>query len=200
MVRVPEGPRSTSRLRNSLPDSEVVAHGSAHLARHDRRCGEDSRRRHEVTFQYIAGHLFPRATSAKKPLNYRVGRDSQIPGAIIVDPRNAQPTADHTFIVALDSDDPDSAAGWTLIRERSVINGNPGRTPSASRLPKVIRFPGARSTPPTVRTRCICNGFYFNVERSGGECGDSVLAPTAIRAGEYEAVDVRQYNGSSVRA
>jgi len=184
MIRVPEGTEIHITLHNSLPDSEVVVHGL-----HTRPAATDDVVKipaggtREVTFQSGApGTYFYWATSAKKPLNFRVGKDSQLSGAIIVDPRNAPPLADHTFLIGLHSDDPDSAAGRTPHpREIVVINGKS--------WPYTERFTFTEGD--SVSWRVInaadgphpmhLHGFYFNVDRSGGEGVDSVLPPTAIR-------------------
>jgi hypothetical protein len=51
-----------------------------------------------VTFEAgVPGTYFYWATSSSKPLQYRVALDSQLSGAIIVDPRDGPPTTDRTF-------------------------------------------------------------------------------------------------------
>jgi FtsP/CotA-like multicopper oxidase with cupredoxin domain len=191
MVRVAEGTEIHVTLHNSLPDSEVVVHGL-----HTRPATTDDVLKipagatREVTFQAGApGTYFYWATSAKKPLNYRVGKDSQLSGAIIVDPRNGPPTADRTFVIALYSDDPDSLAGRTPHpREIVVINGKS--------WPYTERFTFTEGD--SVSWRVIntadgphpmhLHGFYFNVDRSGAEGVDSVLPPTAIKQANTKLV------------
>jgi FtsP/CotA-like multicopper oxidase with cupredoxin domain len=184
MIRVPEGTEIHVTLHNALPDSEVVVHGL-----HTRPATTDDIVRipaggtREVTFQSGApGTYFYWATSDKKPLQYRVRKDSQLSGAIIVDPRNGPPNADRVFVVGLYSDDPDSAAGRVPHpRDVAVFNGKS--------WPYTERF--TYNEGDTVSWRVInasvaphplhLHGFYFNVDRSGSEAADSVLATSAIR-------------------
>ena len=183
MIRVPEGTEIHVTIHNSLPDSEVVVHGL-----HTRPATTDDVVRipagatREVTFQAGApGSYFYWATTAKKPLFFRVGKDSQLSGAIIVDPRVGARTTDRIFLIGLYSNDPDSAAGRTPHpREIAVLNGKS--------WPNTERFTFTEGD--TVFWRVInsadgphpmhLHGFYFNVERSGGEGADTVLAPSAI--------------------
>jgi FtsP/CotA-like multicopper oxidase with cupredoxin domain len=190
-IRVPEGTEIHVTIHNSLPDSEVVVHGL-----HTRPATTDDVVRipagttREVKFQSgPPGTYFYWATTTKKPLIYRVGKDSQLSGAIIVDPRSGPPTSDRTFVIGLYSDDPDSAAGRTPHpREIAVLNGKS--------WPYTERFTFTEGD--TVSWRVInassaphpmhLHGFYFNAERSGTEGADSVLATTAIRQANTRAL------------
>jgi FtsP/CotA-like multicopper oxidase with cupredoxin domain len=183
-IRVPEGTEIHITLHNSLPDSEVVVHGL-----HTRPAMTDDVLRipagatREVTFQSgPPGTYFYWATSLKKPILTRVGEDSQLSGAIIVDPRGAPPARDRTFIIGIYNEDPDSVAGRTPHpREILVINGKS--------WPHTERFTFTEGD--TVAWRVInpsaaphpmhLHGFYFNVERSGAEGADTTLATSAIR-------------------
>ena len=183
MIRVVEGTEIHVTIHNSLPDSEVVIHGL-----HTRPATTDdvvkipAGATREVTFLSGApGTYFYWATTAKKPLFYRVGKDSQLSGAIIVDPKTGARTNDRTFIIGLYSNDPDSAAGRTPHpREITVLNGKS--------WPYTERFTFTEGD--TVFWRVInsadgphpmhLHGFYFNVERSGGEGADTALAASAI--------------------
>jgi FtsP/CotA-like multicopper oxidase with cupredoxin domain len=184
MIRVPEGTEIHITIHNSLPDSEVVVHGL-----HTRPAPTDNVVRipagatRDVTFQSGApGTYFYWATSTKQPLAFRVGKDSQLSGAIIVDPRTGPSTTDRTFIIGLYSDDPDSLAGRKPHpREIVVLNGKS--------WPYTERFTFTEGD--TVSWRIInpadgphpmhLHGFFFNTERSGTELADTALAPTAIR-------------------
>ncbi len=184
MIRVPEGTEIHLTLRNSLPDSEVVVHGlHTRPAMTDDVVKIPAGATREVTFQSGApGTYFYWATSAKKPLVYRVAKDSQLSGAIIVDPRTGPPTTDRIFVIGLYSEDPDSVAGRVPHpREIAVFNGKS--------WPYTEQFTFTEGD--TVSWRVIdasdaphpihLHGFYFNVERSGGEGADTTLAVSAIR-------------------
>lgn len=184
MIRVAEGTEIHITLHNSLPDSEVIVHGL-----HTRPATTDdvvkipAGATREVTFQSGApGTYFYWATSTKQPLAFRVGKDSQLSGAIIVDPKIGARMTDRTFIIGLYSDDPDSLAGRTPHpREIAVLNGKS--------WPYTERFTFTEGD--TVSWRLInasdgphpmhLHGFYFSADRSGTEASDTVLASSAIR-------------------
>ena len=184
MIRVPEGTEIHITLHNTLPDSEVVVHGL-----HTRPTMTDDGVRipagatREVTFESgPPGTYFYWATSLKKPIVTRVGEDSQLSGAIIVDPRGASPAKDRTFIIGIYDEDQDSVAGRVPHpHEILVINGKS--------WPYTERFTFTEGD--TVSWRVInpsagphpmhLHGFYFNVERSGAEGADTTLAASAIR-------------------
>jgi FtsP/CotA-like multicopper oxidase with cupredoxin domain len=184
MIRVPEGTAIHIMLHNSLPDSEVVVHGLyTRPATSDDVVKIPAGATREVMFQSgPPGTYFYWATSAKKPLVYRVAKDSQLSGAIIVDPRTGPPPTDRIFVIGLYSDDPDSAADRVPHpREIAVFNGKS--------WPYTERFTFTEGD--TVSWRVIdasaaphpihLHGFYFNVERSGREGADTTLAVSAIR-------------------
>ncbi len=183
MIRVPEGTEIHITLRNSLPDLEVVVHGL-----HTRPATKDdvltlpAGATREVTFLAgMPGTYFYWATSSNQTIPYRVDKDSQLSGAIIVDQRTGPVTHDRIFVIGLYSDDPDSVAGGQPHpREIVVANGkswpyteqfifNEGDTVSW----RVIN-PSAAPHPMHL------HGFYFNTERTGGEGADTALALTAI--------------------
>ena len=185
MIRVPEGTEIHITLYNSL-DAEVIVHGL-----HSRPASTDdvvtipAGATREVTFQSGApGTYFYWATSTRKPLQFRVGKDSQLTGAIIVDPRTGPAPSDRTMVIGIYSEDPDSAAGRTPHpREVQVLNGRS--------WPHTERFTFTEGD--TVSWRVInasaaphpmhLHGFYFNAERSGVEGADTLLAASAIRQG-----------------
>ena len=183
LIRVPEGTEIHITLHNSLTDSEVVVHGlNTRPALTDDVVRIPAGATREVTFQSgPPGTYFYWATSANKPLLYRVEKDSQLSGAIIVDPRTGPAASDRVFVVGLYSDDPDSVAGRTPHpHEIAVLNGKS--------WPYTERFTFAEGD--TVSWRVInasdaphpmhLHGFYFNAERSGAIGADTALGPTAI--------------------
>ena len=184
MIRVPEGTEIHITLHNSLPDSEVVVHGlHTRPAMTDDVVKIPAGATREVTFQAgLPGTYFYWATSLNKPILTRIGQDSQLSGAIIVDPRGGPSAKDRTFIIGLYNDDPDSVAG-RLPRPREILVINGKSWPHTERFTftegdtatwRVIN-PSAAPHPMHL------HGFYFNVERSGAEGADTVLAASAIR-------------------
>jgi FtsP/CotA-like multicopper oxidase with cupredoxin domain len=183
MIRVPEGTEIHITIRNSLPDSEVVVRGlRTRPATTDDVVRIPAGATREVTFQSgPPGTYYYWATSTHQPMLYRVGKDSQLSGAIIVDPRDRPPATDRTFIIGLYSDDPDSAAGREPHpREITVLNGKS--------WPYTERFTFTEGDTAAWRVINVSpgphpmhlHGFYFDVERSGGEAADSALPAAAI--------------------
>ena len=185
MIRVPEGTEIHITIHNSLPDSEVVVHGlHTRPATSDDLVKIPAGTTREVTFQSGApGTYYYWATSTRSSLCCtRVGKDSQLSGAIVVDPRDGPPRADRVFVVGLYSDDPDSAAGRPPHpREIAVFNGK--SWPYTERFTYnegdsvYWRVINATAAPHPLHL----HGFYFNVDRSGSEGVDTVLATSAIR-------------------
>ncbi len=183
MIRVPEGTEIHVTLHNSLPDLEVSVHGL-----HTRPANADDVMKipagatREVTFKAGApGTYFYWGATAERPLLSRVDEDSQLSGAIVVDPRVGPPTHDRTFVIGLYSDDPDSVAGGVPHpREIAVMNGKS--------WPYTEQFTFAQGD--TVSWRVInataavhpmhLHGFYFDALRSGVEAADTLLPASAI--------------------
>jgi len=183
MIRVPEGTAIHITLHNSL-DLEAVVHGlHTRPAMTEDVVKIPAGGTRDVTFQTGApGTYFYWATTEKKPLVYRVGKDSQLSGAIVVDPHYAAPPTDRIFVLGLYSEDPDSVAGHVPHpREIVVANGKS--------WPYTERF--TFNSGDTVSWRVInataaphpmhLHGFYFNLERSGTEAADSAIGASAIR-------------------
>jgi FtsP/CotA-like multicopper oxidase with cupredoxin domain len=125
MIRVPEGTVIRVAVHNTL-DAELIVHGlHARPAANDDVLRIPAGATREATFESgQPGTYYYWGTSANKPMQFRVGKDSQLTGAIIVDPRTGAAPADRTFVVGVYSDDPDSVAGRTPHpREILVLNG-----------------------------------------------------------------------------
>ena len=182
MIRVPEGTEIHATIRNSLA-MEAVIHGLVpHPSGADNPLKIPAGTAREVTFQAGApGTYFYWASTTNTPLLYRVRFDSQLTGALIVDPAGQAQARDRVFVIGLFSEDKDSAAG--LIphpREIAVLNGKS--------WPYTERFTFTQGD--TARWRVIdataaphpmhLHGFYFQTERSGTFLADTALPPTAI--------------------
>src|SRR4051812_45638831 len=183
MVRVPEGTVIRVAIHNSL-DVELIVHGL-----HARPAADDDVLRipaaatREATFESgQPGTYYYWATSANKSMQLRVGKDSQLTGAIIVDPRTGPSIADRTFVVEVYSEDPDSVGGRAPHpREILVLNGKS--------WPYTERFTFNEGD--TVSWRVIngsapphpmhLHGFYFNLQRKGTEAAERALASSEIR-------------------
>jgi FtsP/CotA-like multicopper oxidase with cupredoxin domain len=182
MVRVPAGTQMHVTLRNSL-SVEAVVHGLvARPTNADDVLRIPGGATREVTFQAGApGTYFYWATTQNKTIPFRVGRDSQLSGAFIVDSAGTGPRRDRVFILGIYSEDKDSLAGLTpRPREITVVNGkgwpyterftfNEGDTAHW----RVIN-PSAAPHPMHL------HGFYFQQERSGSSIADTSLISSAI--------------------
>ena len=186
LIRVPEGTLIHVSIRNELTDSEVAIHGL-----HQRPAGSDdvvripARSTREVSFETgDPGTYFYWGTTSNSALQFRVGKDSQLSGAIIVDPRVGAPTRDRAMVIGLYSEDPDSAAGRDPHpREIVVINGKAWPHTERFTLQEGDtvdwRVINASSAPHPMHL----HGFYFDILRSGREAKDStVVAPAISRA------------------
>ncbi|MFL5470646.1 MAG: multicopper oxidase domain-containing protein, partial [Gemmatimonadaceae bacterium] len=126
MIRVTEGTVIHVTLRNLLPDAEVVVHGlHSRPATTDEGISIPAGATRDVTFESgPPGTYFYWATTTKNTLLYRNDLDSQLSGAIIVDPRDAPPAKDRTFVIGVFHQDTDSVAGRVPHpREIVVVNG-----------------------------------------------------------------------------
>ena len=182
MIRVREGTVVHATIHNSLADSELVIHGlQTRPATSDDIVKVPAGATREVTFDAGApGTYFYWATTTGKPLTFRVAKDSQLTGAIVVEPRDAPPAKDRTFVIGIYGEDPDSVAGRTPHpREIVVINGK--------RWPHTERFTFSEGD--TVDWRVInasvaphpmhLHGFYFQLQRVGSIAADRPLPPSA---------------------
>ena len=184
LIRVPEGTVIHITLRNTFADSELVVHGF-----HTRPSVTDdvltipAGETREVTFAAgAAGTYFYWASKGHQALLEHMGRDAQLSGAIVVDPRGVAPASDRIFVITLWREERDSAGRMRVDpREMVVVNGKS--------WPYTERFTFMQGD--TVSWRWInasnaphpmhLHGFYYTIDRRGSEGVDSVLAPSAIK-------------------
>lgn len=123
LIRVPEGTEVRVRIRNAIAGSSLVVHG---LVTHP-VAGIDSLvvppgAEREARFTAGApGTYFYWATTTGVPLGQRRRVDSQLSGALVVDPRGAR-LADHIFVIGVWVDSV-TLGGKREVREVPVING-----------------------------------------------------------------------------
>jgi manganese oxidase len=175
IIRVREGTDIRVRVRNSLGES-LALHGlytrpgpSSNVGAVVIAPGEAR----EIGF--LAGqpgtYYYWGATAADTALIARSSRDSQLVGALIVDPRDAPPTDDRVLLI---SNWPTGGPDPNVVG-RMVINGR--SWPHTERL--------AYKVGDGVRLRLInagaavhpmhLHGFYFNVDSRGDESADTVF-------------------------
>jgi FtsP/CotA-like multicopper oxidase with cupredoxin domain len=187
LVRVPLGTAMRIRISNRL-DTTMVVHGLAarRVAVMDSLIlapGETREARFpadvEGTYYYWAG-------KAGTSFDDRLGEDSQLNGAFIVDPPGASASADRIFLISQMVDRKDSTGAPDGSRELLVINGRPW--PYTERLSYQVGD--------SVRWRVILagdnahpmhlHGFYFRVEARGDNARDTTYWAAQQRLGVTE--------------
>jgi manganese oxidase len=179
LVRVQEGTEVRAVIRNRLSGEALAIHGMYSRPGGAQAAADvvmippgDTR---EITF--VAGrpgtYYYWGATAAGTTLAERSPADTQLSGAIVVDPRDGVPAADRILVISNWNND--AAAGSAERRFRFAINGH--SWPDSERLSYAV---GA-----TVRMRVInagagvhpmhLHGFYFNVDSRGDERADVVF-------------------------
>lgn len=186
LIRVTEGTEIRAIVRNGLDGDGIVIHGlytrpgnaSAEAQALSIPPGETR----EVRF--LAGapgtYYYWGATAADTPLPRRIGSDTQLSGAFIVDPRGTSGPDDRVLLLGYWSKVPQPGGLQPLIpgnAERFVINGR--SWPHTERL--------AYRVGDAVRLRLInagnnvhpmhLHGFYFNVDSRGDGVADAVFPP-----------------------
>ncbi len=185
LIRVPAGSEIRATVRNAIPGATLVVRG-LHT-----RPGEEkdtlvvpSGETREVRFTAGApGTYFYWATTTGRPFLGRIREDSQLTGALIVDPPGAPRAAnDRIFVIGLWSEleDP-TKKPTTNVRTAFVINGR--SWPHTERLDYTAGD--------TVRWRVIngtlavhpmhLHGYYYRVESTGDAERDTPLAEAEQR-------------------
>jgi manganese oxidase len=177
LIRVTEGTEIRAFVRNRLASDPLAMHGLYS------RPGEASegavviRAGETREFRFVAGspgtYYYWGATDPATVLNQRPPGDSQLSGALIVDPRGAPPQPDRVFLMSLWGSGQPVNGGL----RRFVINGK--SWPHTERLDYKVGD--------AVRMRVInvggavhpmhLHGFYFNVDSRGDERQDTVFPP-----------------------
>ena len=182
LIRVPEGTEIRATVRNALPGRTMTVHGLGER----RGAPADSFRLapgevREVRFRApAAGTYYYGATTGAESFLFRYKDDSQLNGAIVVDPPGAA-RPDRVFLISWWFEDADSTKGRREERGTMVINGRS--------WPHTERFHLAVGD--TVRWRWInvteaphpmhLHGFYFRVDARGDAARDTIYAPADRR-------------------
>ncbi len=180
LIRAVAGTRVTATVRNALPSDTLLVHGL-----YTRETGAKAaapvqllpgEQRTIEFFLGAPGTYYYWATTMRRPLRYRVHEDSQLTGAIVIDPPGAAPAADRIFIIGMLADTVGGAMPHGRRQELAVINGR--SWPNTERL--------AHTVGDTVRWRVInatgdlhpmhLHGFYFRVAARGDEVTDTTYA------------------------
>ena len=190
LLRVPAGTDVRVSVRNSLPDSTLVVHGlrAGMFADDTIHVRPDVTR--EVRFRADRpGTYLYWGTSTKAPISFRPWRDSQLTGAIVIDPPGARPDpAERIFVMTVLDLFPDDTLHnkkkedvWEL-----AINGR--SWPHNERVDYVVGD--------TVRWRWLngsylphpmhLHGFHFRVTAKGENNSDTTYADANVRVANTE--------------
>lgn len=199
LMRVEEGTEVRVSVRNSIPDSTLVVHGlrAGTVATDTVQIAPGAVR--EVTFRAGSpGTYLYWGTVTRAPIASRMWRDSQLTGAIVVDPRGARPdTAERILVITV----LDLAPGDTVYNKKKediwelAINGR--SWPHNERMQYAVGD--------TVRWRWIngsylphpmhLHGFHFRVLSKGENNSDTTYAA----GGERHVVTEFMVSGSTFR-
>ncbi len=174
LIRVHEGTQIRASIRNRLEESLAIHGLYARPGKPDEATIIPPGETRDFTFP--AGspgtYYYWAAADAKTPLAQRLGRDTQLSGALVVDPHGAARDADRVLMIANWIND--VPVGKPGRANRFVINGR--SWPHTERL--------AYRVGDTVRMRLInagaavhpmhLHGFYFNVDSRGNEAENTV--------------------------
>ncbi len=181
LIRVTEGTEIRAIVRNRLDGDPLVVHGLYTRSAKDTASAEalviPPGETREIAF--VAGrpgtYYYWGATDGATLLAQRPPRDSQLSGALIVDPASGPPLPDRVLLIGLWGD-PQPARGAL---RRIVINGR--SWPHTERLTYQVGD--------SVRMRVInagaavhpmhLHGFYFNVDSRGDEREDTIFPATS---------------------
>ncbi|HEV8365724.1 MAG TPA: multicopper oxidase domain-containing protein [Gemmatimonadaceae bacterium] len=183
-IRVVEGTEIRAFVRNAMGNDTLTVHGlySRGAARSTMADTIQVRPNEVRNVRFVADapgtYYYWGAPNANPQLNQRRSRSTQLSGAIIVDPRGANPRPDRVFVMSLWGDSTAGAGGSTRAF-RIVMNGK--SWPHTERVSYQVGD--------TVRLRIInagaavhpmhLHGFYFNVDSRGAEARDSIYAASS---------------------
>lgn len=199
LLRVEEGTEVRMSVRNSIPDSTLVVHGLRAGTVVDDTVQIAPGAVREVTFRArTPGTYLYWGTVTKAPIATRMWRDSQLTGAIVVDPRGTRPDSAERILVITVLDLPPGDTIYNKKKEdiwELAINGR--SWPHNERLQYAVGD--------TVRWRWIngsylphpmhLHGFHFRVLSKGEENSDTTYAA----AGERHVVTEFMAPGSTFR-
>jgi len=188
LIRVVAGTRVSATVRNALPNDTLLVHG---LYARDTATKEGAPlqllpgEEREVEFRLSApGTYYYWATTMRRPLHYRAHEDSQLSGAIVVDPTPASGqtslaranAADRVFVIGIWADTNGAAMPHGRRRVLATINGR--SWPHTERLSYTVGD--------SVHWRVIntsvdihpmhLHGFYYRVDARGDEAVDTTYA------------------------
>ena len=183
MIRVRAGTRVDIALRNELPNATLIVHGlvSRGLATPTTRdsMSLQSGTTRTLSIQLDApGTYFYWGTTMGRAIDDRTREDSQLSGAIIVDPAEGPHPLDRVIVLGMLTD---TAGRWFTVRKRMLTVMNGLSWPHTERLTYAMGD--------TVHWRVInatadghpmhLHGFYYQIDSRGDGQGDTLYAGDA---------------------
>jgi len=176
LIRVRRGTEIVASVHNAIRGTVLTMHGMVNRpARRDSAIRIPFGKTQVIRFRAGApGTYFYWATTASQPIANRFGADSQLSGAFIVDPPDAQAGSDRVFVIGQWINVRDKNGGPNFNYELDVINGRA--------WPHTERLSYAQNA--TVHWRWInasigshplhLHGFYFKVDSRGNGIADNL--------------------------
>ncbi len=193
MIRVSEGTEIELTLRNTLASSPVRVWG-LHTRPRDNDEGVLVPASGTATVRFAAGvqgTYYYWGSATGRGLENREGPDTQLSGAIVIDPKSGPPPADRVFVMGLWEEPATVVNGVEKpFREVLVINGK--SWPHTERFNFVVgdtvRW---RWINPTSSTHPMhLHGFYYNVTSRGSMGADTLLSRAETRLVNTELMHV----------
>jgi FtsP/CotA-like multicopper oxidase with cupredoxin domain len=190
LIRVPEGTMIQASVRNALPGETLVVHGllTRPAAADDTIQVAPGATR---TVRFAAGapgtYLYWATTAGEHAISGRHGRDSQLSGAFVVDPRGARP-ADRIFVISV-FEDTLTVAGKRDSYEVVGLNGRsyPHTEPFTYTVGDSVRW---RVVNASDREHPMhLHGFYYRVDARGDAARDTAYAPDERRLAVTESME-----------
>ncbi len=185
LIRAPAGTEIRATVRNALPGATLVVHG-LHARPGDEKDTLEvpPGAAREVCFTAGApGTYFYWATTTGKPFLQRLGVDSQLGGALIIDPPGAPRAAqDRVFVIGLWGQPGDLKANPPT-RNRAVFVINGRSWPHTERLTytagDIVHWRLINASP--AMHPMHLHGFFYRVESTGDAERDTLLAEAEQR-------------------
>jgi FtsP/CotA-like multicopper oxidase with cupredoxin domain len=184
LIRVRSGTRIRVRVRNRLDSLPLFVHGlQSHPAASDDTLQVAAGATREIEFTAGApGTYFYWASTDDETIEERLRRDSQLSGALIVDPPTGAVSTDRIFVLGvMDLNPPGATADTPSAPFAAVINGR--SWPSTERMNLAVGD--------TVHWRWInpsgdnhpmhLHGFYYRVDSRGTSLADTIYDPEQRR-------------------
>ncbi|MGI8619973.1 MAG: multicopper oxidase domain-containing protein [Gemmatimonadaceae bacterium] len=192
MIRVTAGTRVRVTISNPLSDTLTV-HGLFDRPGVPRPVVIAPGGRQQVEFSAPVGTYFYWGTTRRSPLGARHADESQLSGAIVVDPLGDR-RRDRVFVIGIRLQEPDSTAEGVLpFHEAMVINGKSWPHTERLRLVQGDSVFWRVLNPAPAPHPMHLHGFYFRVDSRGNWRADTVFTPEQRRP----AVTELMYQGST---